>query len=553
MKDLKVRLENGAEIPVKYGTDILTILRENGLTDSSRYPATAALVNNELVSLSSRLKINAELKPVFLNSATGARVYRKTLSILLSKTCRELYPDRRLIIGHSLSTGYFCYFDGMLNVEDRELEEIRNHMSALIKQNLKINYENMSYAEACSQLDSNTSKSLILKYRNDPIIPIYRIGDDWIDIAYEPLLPETGMLSKFEILDYDPGFMLRFPHAAAPEKIVRFEDNHLLKSIFNEYKAWGKILNVDCAGKLNNIANGTEIKGFIRVAEALHEKKLSNIADLIAEKREKLRVILIAGPSSSGKTTFTKKLAIHLRVLGFNPQLISLDDYYVDRELTPKDEFGEYNFEALEAIDIAQLNNDLLKLFNGEEVEIPSFNFKTGLREYRGHKIRMRSRNILLIEGIHGLNDRLTARIPSEQKFKIYISALTQLNLDDNNRIATTDNRLIRRIVRDYQFRGYDALKTLGMWESVKRGEKKNIFPFQNNADAVFNSALDYELAVLKNLAMPVLKSVKPWHEEYAEAARLMSFLNNFISIQTKYVPMNSILREFIGDSDFKY
>ena len=251
------------------------------------------------------------------------------------------------------------------------------------------------------------------------------------------------------------------------------------------------------------------------------------------------------------KLRLQKNLAIHLKVLGFNPQLISLDDYYVDRELTPKDEFGEYDFEALEAIDVAQLNTDMLKLFDGEEVEIPSFNFKTGLREYRGHKIRMTNRTILLIEGIHGLNDRLTARIPRKQKFKIYISALTQLNLDDNNRIATTDNRLIRRIVRDYQFRGYNALKTLGMWDSVRRGEKKNIFPFQNNADAVFNSALDYELAVLKNQAVPVLKTVKPWHVEYAEAARLLSFLNNFITIRTKQVPMNSILREFIGDSDF--
>ena len=552
MKDLIVRFTDGTESTTKYGIDILTIMQENKLLESSSHPVTAALVNNELVSLSSRLKMNAEVKPVFLNSSTGARVYRKTLTAVLSSVCSELFPDRRLIVGHSLSTGYVCYFDGRESIDINDLAEIRRLLSERIKQNLKISYEYLAYSEACERFSDNDSKQLILKYKNDSIIPVYRIGD-WMDIAYEPLLPSTGMLNQFEIMSYDPGFILRFPHAASPGVIRKFEDNHLLRSIYYEYKAWGKILNVDCAGKLNRMSEGREIKEFIRVAEALHEKKLSQISDLIAEKRDKLRVVLIAGPSSSGKTTFTKKLAIHLMVLGFNPQLISLDDYYVNREMTPRDENGDYDFEALEAIDIAQLNDDLLGLFSGEEIELPSFNFKTGLREYKGKKIKMQSRNILLIEGIHGLNDKLTERIPAEQKFKIYISALTQLNLDDNNRIATTDNRLIRRIVRDYQFRGYDALKTLGMWDSVKRGEKKNIFPFQNNADAVFNSALDYELAVLKNLAMPVLKTVKPWHEEYAEASRLMSFLDNFITIRTKYVPMNSILREFIGDSDFKY
>lgn len=552
MKDLKVRYGTGSSIEVKYGTDIFSILEKTGQLKDASFPATAALVNNELVSLNSRLKMNAEVTPVFLDSASGARVYRKTLTAVLSKVCQALFPERRLMVGHSLNSGYFCYFDGMLKVSAEDLESIREGIREAIKADHKITYEYLSYEEACSQFESNTSKTLILKYRNESIIPVYRIGS-WSDIAYEPLLPKTGILYQFDLLDYEPGFILRFPHAASPDRIEKFEDNSILKSIYNEYKAWGKILNIDCAGKLNRLTGEKEVKDFIRVAESLHEKKLSIIADQIAEKREKLRVVLIAGPSSSGKTTFTKKLAIHLKVLGFNPQLISLDDYYVQRDKTPLDEFGKFDFEALEAIDIAQLNTDLLRLFDGEEVEIPTFNFKTGMREYHDHKIKMESRNILLIEGIHGLNDRLTEKIPAHQKFKIYISALTQLNLDDNNRIATTDNRLLRRIVRDYQFRGYSALKTLGMWDSVKRGEKKNIFPFQNNADAVFNSALDYELPVLKNLAVPVLKTVKPWHKQYAEAARLMSFLNNLITIQAKNVPMNSILREFIGDSDFKY
>jgi uridine kinase len=552
MKDLKVKSGSGPDVNIKYGTDIYSILEKTGQLSGSSYPAAAALVNNELVSLNSRLKMNAEVKPVLLNSNSGARVYRKTLTAILSKVCIERFPARRLIVGHSLNSGYFCYFDGQLKVSPEDLQLISESISEIIKQNHKITYEYFSYEEACRFFESNTSKTLILKYRNEPIIPVYRIGN-WVDLAYEPLLPTTGMLGHFDLLDYEPGFILRFPHAASPDRIENFEDNSILRSIYTEYKAWGKILNIDCAGKLNRLTGDKEIKEFIRVAESLHEKKLSIIADQIAVKRDKLRVVLIAGPSSSGKTTFTKKLAIHLKVLGFNPQLISLDDYYVQREETPLDENGDFDFEALEAIDIAQLNNDLLELFSGKEVEIPSFNFKTGLREYREHRIKMESRNILLVEGIHGLNDRLTEKIPAHQKFKIYISALTQLNLDDNNRIATTDNRLIRRIVRDYQFRGYNALKTLGMWDSVKRGEKKNIFPFQNNADAVFNSALDYELPVLKNLAIPVLKTVKPWDKEYAEASRLMSFLNNLITIQAKNVPMNSILREFIGDSDFKY
>ena len=552
MRDLNVKFNDGSTVKVAYGSDILSILEENGQLDGTKHPVTSALVNNELQSLSSRLKINAEIKPVFLNSDTGARVYRKTLTALLSKVCSGMFPDRRLVVGHSLSTGYFCYFDGYISVSNEDIDAIRLKLKELVDENLKIIYENMSYEDACRTFEKNESKSLILKYRSESVVPVYRIRN-WYDLAYEPLLPETGLLKSFELLPYEPGFILRFPHAVSPDKIKKFEDNHLLKSIYNEYKAWGKILNVTSAGKLNDLPYGKGVKDFIRVAEALHEKKLSQISDAIAERRKEVRVVLIAGPSSSGKTTFTKKLAIHLKVLGFNPQLISLDDYYVNRELTPRDESGNYDFEALEAIDISQLNTDLLKLFEGEEVELPSFNFKTGLREYKGHKIRMESRNILLIEGIHGLNDRLTEKIPADQKFKIYISALTQLNLDDNNRIATTDNRLIRRIVRDYQFRGYDALHTLAMWDSVKRGEKKNIFPFQDNADAVFNSALDYELAVLKNLAVPVLKAVKPWNEEYAEASRLLSFLNNFITIQPKYVPMNSILREFIGDSDFKY
>ncbi len=552
MKELNVILPDKSEIKAAAGTDFYTLLKEHEMLGSGDETVTAVLVNNELQSLASALITDSELTPVLIKSNSGARVYRKTLTALVSMVCEQLYPDKRLIVGHSLSTGYFCYFDNETQVTEKQLLDIEREMNRLIEQNLNIIPELMNYQVAEKLFSGNESKRLLLKYKNDAVLPVIRIGD-WVDLSFEPLMPLTGMLTTFEIMSNQPGFVLRFPHAGAPGCIDTFEDNPLLRDIYTEYKAWGKILNVDSAGKLNSIAGTKDVQQFIWVAEALHEKKLSQIADQINEKREDLRVVLIAGPSSSGKTTFTKKLAIHLKVLGFNPLLISLDDYYVPREQTPRDENGDYDFEALEAIDIKLLNDDLLSLFAGKETEIPTFNFKTGEREYKDHKIQMEHRNILLIEGIHGLNDRLTERIPARQKFKIYISALTQLNIDDNNRIATTDNRLLRRIVRDSQFRGYDALKTLGMWGSVRRGEKKNIFPFQNNADAVFNSALDYELPVLKNLAIPVLKAVKPMNREYAEAVRLISFLDNFITIQPKYVPMNSILREFIGDSGFKY
>ncbi|MFW5796245.1 MAG: nucleoside kinase, partial [Alkalispirochaeta sp.] len=296
-----------------------------------------------------------------------------------------------------------------------------------------------------------------------------------------------------------------------------------------------------------------EIKGFIRVNEALQEKKIARIADQIDSSGEAEKVVLIAGPSSSGKTTFTKKLAIHLQAIGLSPIMISLDDYFVPRERTPLDENGKYDFERLEAIDIALLNDHLLRLFNGEEMEIPSFNFKTGQPEYRGNRIVLPERGVLLMEGIHGLNDALTPRIDPARKFKVYVSALTQLNLDDHNRISTTDNRLIRRIVRDHQFRGHSAVATLEMWPSVRRGENANIFPFQDSADAAFNTALDYELGVLRNYAEPLLRQVKPWDAVYHEAVRLQTFLRNFSTIPEKHVPSESILREFIGDSGFHY
>jgi uridine kinase len=335
--------------------------------------------------------------------------------------------------------------------------------------------------------------------------------------------------------------------------VPEFQDNPVIFDIYQEYKAWGKILNVNCVGRLNELFAQGRADHFVRVAETLHDKKIANIADRIHERQEDIRVVLVAGPSSSGKTTFTKKLAIQLQVVGFNPSIISLDDYFVPREETPRDENGNYDFEALEAIDIQLLNEHLIRLFDGEEIQVPSFDFRSGRRREYGSRLALSERGILLMEGIHGLNDRLTPRVPRERKYKIYVSALTQVNLDDHNRIPTTDNRLLRRMVRDYQFRGHSAVDTLEMWPSVRKGENTHIFPFQNSADSAFNSALDYELAVLKVYAEPLLKTVKPYHKVYTEAVRLLSFLNNFAPLPARYVPSSSILREFIGNSSFEY
>jgi uridine kinase len=337
-------------------------------------------------------------------------------------------------------------------------------------------------------------------------------------------------------------------------KVAPFEDNHHLFSVYSEQKKWGRIVGVHSVGLLNRMVSNRTIRDYIRIAEAFQEKKLAEIADRIYERRDDVKAVLIAGPSSSGKTTSAKRLSIALKVLGIEPIAISLDDYYVGTDKTPLDEKGQPDFECLEALDVPYLNQQLLSLLAGEEVVLPLFDFKLGKRkEEGGRKIRLDRRTMLIIEGIHGLNDALTPQIKRETKFKLYVSALTQLNLDDHNRIPTSDNRLLRRMVRDYQFRGAGATRTFNMWPSVQRGERKHIFPFQNGADAAFNSALDYELAVLKFYAEPLLRSVKPGMKEYSEASRLLSFLENFAPIPPQYVPGTSILREFTGESEFKY
>ncbi|MDA3937932.1 MAG: nucleoside kinase [Spirochaetia bacterium] len=553
MKEVNIKLESGEKQTISYGTRVKEILSKL-LSEKTENPVIAARINNELVSLSFKIEINSDVEPVRLYSTPGIRLFRRTLSFILAKASVTLFPERHLVISHSLGDSYYYYYNGQEGITDKDIALLQNEMLRIVETGSDIERRVISYNEALNFFKkvNQPATALLLKYRNESKIPIYYCGG-FIDISYEPLLPNTALLKPFEIYNYAPGFLLRYPNRKEPQKLAPFKDFPSLFAVYKEYKAWGKILNVNCLGKLNELSENREIKPFIRVAEALHNKKISQIADNIAEKREHVRAILVAGPSSSGKTTFTKKLSIQLRVMGFNPVSISLDNYYLPNVDAPVDEHGKPDFEVLYSLNIELLNKHLLQLFEGKEVEIPIFDFITGLPKESGTPLQLTKRNILLIEGIHGLNPGLTPQVKDDLKYNIYISALTQLNLDDHNRIPTTDNRLIRRMVRDHQFRGNSAEITLNMWPSVRRGEEKNIFRFQDQADSVFNSALDYELAVLKIYATPILRTIKPENEVYNEAIRLLSFLDNFSSIPPQHVPDDSILREFIGESAFSY
>lgn len=553
MKEVTIKLESGKEQTIAYGTRVKEIFTDL-LNEKTKNPVIAAKINNELVSLSFKIEINSYVEAVRMYSTPGIRLFRRTLSFILAKASVTLFPERHLVISHSLGDSYYYYYNGRKEISDNDIALLQKEMKRIVENRCDIERRVISYNEAINFFKkvNQPATALLLKYRNESKVPIYYCGG-FIDISYEPLLPNTELLNPFEILNYTPGFLLRYPNSKTPEKLTMFKDMPSLFAVYKEYKAWGKILNVNCVGKLNELSENREIKPFIRVAEALQNKKISQIADSIAEKRGKVRVILVAGPSSSGKTTFTKKLSIQLRVMGFNPVSISLDNYYLPNTEAPLDEHGKPDFETLHALNIDLLNKHLLQLFDGKEVKIPIFDFITGRPKETGTPLKLTKRNILLIEGIHGLNPNLTPEVKNDLKYKIYISALTQLNMDDHNRIPTTDNRLVRRMVRDHQFRGNSAEMTLNMWPSVRRGEEKNIFRFQDQADSVFNSALDYELAVLKIYATPILRTIKPDNKVYNEAIRLLSFLDNFSSIPPQYVPDQSILREFIGESAFSY
>ncbi|GHU93054.1 uridine kinase [Spirochaetia bacterium] len=556
MKDVAIRIvgkgQKQATIAAPFGIQAGALIEHFGVPESE---IAAVKINNEILPLSARIEINAAVEPVLLGSPDGTMIYRRSLAFLLAVASRRVFPEKNLYVGHSLGHGYYYTFVKGKKPTPAEVESLKNEMLALVREDLPINFGCMAYGEALELFEKNhqTDTALLLEERSESKIPVNECKD-FVDLYIEPLVNRTGLLSFFDLVSYQDGFLLRFPGTGRGHIIDPFEDSPTIFSVYSEYKKWGRIVGVHAVGHLNRLVADRSIRDYIRIAEAFQAKKMSEIADRIYAKKDTVKAVLIAGPSSSGKTTTAKRLSIDLKVLGIEPIAISLDDYYSGNDNAPLDENGKPDFECLEALDIPYLNEQLLALFAGEEVMLPVFDFKNGRRrETGGRTIRMGRRTMLVIEGIHGLNDALTPQIERELKFKLYVSALTQLNLDDHNRIPTTDNRLLRRMVRDYQFRGKTAEQTFQMWPNVQKGERKHIFPFQNSADAAFNSALDYELAVLKFYADPLLRSVKPNMGEYAEAMRLLSFLENFAPIPPQYVPNQSILREFIGESEFKY
>lgn len=534
-----------------YGTKVYSVLDNFNIPTDSIY---AVKINNEVRSLEDQLQYTSTIEPVLNNSKTGSAIYRRSLCLLLATACHTLFPEKRLLVGHSLGHGYFYTFENEDEVSNDVINQLRKEMEKLIEQNIPITTKDISYQEATQLFEKLNLKETRkqLQFICEPSIKINTIND-FSDIYFEPLVRSTGVLKVFDILQYKNGFLLRFPRTSDPERLDLFKDEPKLYEIFSKYKEWGKRVNVTSAASLNQLIKQRQINDFIEITETFQQKNISNIASQIIEKRT-VKVVLIAGPSSSGKTTSAKKLALELRAMGYQPKIISLDCYYLGRDKTPLDEEGKPDFECLEALNIELLNQNLVDLFAGKEVCIPSYDFHSGTSYFDENcKMTLEENEILIMEGIHGLNDKLTPKVPAEYKFKIYLSALTQLNLDDHNRISTSDNRLIRRIVRDNNFRGKPAAGTIEMWPSVTRGEELHIFPFQNNADAILNTALDYEFSVLRVYAAPLLRQVTPMEKEYSEARRLLNFLENFSTIPPTEVPPRSIIREFIGGSAFHY
>ena len=553
-KTITIALESGQRIPCPSQTLVGELLHEP-LDPATGLHYVGALVNNELVTFGYTLDVDSSVRFVTMASPGGMQIYVRSLSFLLAKAVKDLHPRARFSVEHALGPGLYCEFeiDGVRGISAEQAAALEAHMRELVAADRPILRQRISYTAAIEQFTQNgqDDKVSLLRFTNTPKIVTY-VCENFSDLATGPMTRSTGPLQFFRIVPYETGFVLQMPTCDTAPRVPDFAPIRVLTETFKEYNRWGRILGVNTVGRLNEIIAANEIRDFVKVAEALHEKKIAAIADQIASAKS-VKWVLIAGPSSSGKTTFAKRLAIQLRVNGLRPVTLGTDDYFVDREHTPRTPAGEYDFEHLQAVDVPVLNRDLADLDAGREIQLPTFDFLSGTRSYKGKKLRLDEDQVVVLEGIHSLNPALTPAIPDDRKFLIYISALTQLNLDNNNRIPTTDNRLLRRLVRDHRYRGHSAAKTLEMWPNVGRGERTWIFPFQEESDAVFNSALDYELAILSVLARPLLSEIKPHQSVYAEARRMLEFLSHFLPLSTDVPPPTSIIREFVGGSDFEY
>lgn len=536
-------------IQLKKGTAVKELLK-NEIT-RKRNSVIACKFNNEIKSLDYKLEKDGSLELIPLTHKDGMRVYMRGIIYIISKAFKELFPEVSITVNYQLYNSMFCNIHN-IELTDEVIKKVDKKAREIIEKDLKIEKRYMTRDEA-REFYKNTDTlmgKLQLDVEEKKEVTLYYC-EDYYNYFFGVMPISTGIIKHFEIMKYDDGILIRYPSEKHPNELIEFKETPKLYNTLKEYDELHKVLKIDTIYKLNKIVEENKIKEYILLDEALHEKKIANIADEIVKNKD-IKLITIAGPSSSGKTTFSKRLEIQMKINGLKPVTISVDNYFVEREDTPLDKDGKYDFECIEAIDTELLNQDIIKLLNGEEIDAPTFNFHTGHKEYKGNKMRLREDEVLVMEGIHCLNDELTYLIPKEQKYKIYISALTVLNMDYYNRISTTDTRLIRRIVRDKQFRGYDATHTLEMWESVKAGELKNIFKFQEEADAMFNSSLVYELGVLKKYAEPLLQEIKPESPLYSEAKRLLTMLKYFKSIPDNYIPIKSLLREFIGGSVFE-
>lgn len=546
---MKIQFEDKI-INLEKSDTIQNILKDE--IKSSQYVVVGAVFNNTYVNLNYQVQEDGKVELIDVSSKVGSKIYRATLVYILAKAFETLYPDKKLDVNYQLNNSMFCDVEG-IDVTEEMIQNVSDEMRRIVKKNLPIRQVIMNREQAKKFYEENNTAKGKLQYDLEDNDKIYMyFCEDYYNYCYSTIANRTGVAKIFELIKYDNGFLMRYPSSSAPNQLPKLIQTKKLAWALNEYEDIHRILNIETVYRLNKAVEENTIKDYIMLDEALHEKKIAKIADKIAKNRN-IKMVLIAGPSSSGKTTFAQRLGIQLRLNRIKPVTISVDNYFVERPDTPRDENGEYDFESIEAIDLKLFNDHLTKLLNGEEVEMPKFDFKVGTKKYDGTKLKLEKDEVLVIEGIHCLNDRLTSSIPKEQKYKIYISALTVLNMDRYNRISTTDTRLIRRMVRDYKFRGYSAEHTISTWNMVNRGEERNIFPYQEQANSIFNTSLIYELGVLKGFAMPLLQEIKNTEPEHAEAQRLINMLRYFKTISPDYVPTNSLLKEFIGGGDFKY
>lgn len=553
MKQLvQIRCKNNNQIKsISIGSTLLDIFREFNL--EMDYGPISAKVNNKVEGLHYRVYRNKDVEFLDLHSPSGLRTYTRSLFFVLSKAVDDLFPENEVVIDIPVSNGYYCNLHIGSSLTSVDVDRIRARMQKIIDADMPFKRMECTTAEAIKLFEEHgmPSKVKLLKSIGSLYTNYYQLGDS-IDYYYGSLLTRTGQIKLFGVERYFDGILLRIPSADDPSKLGELIQQEKMFEIFKEHHRWQNIMGISTVGDVNEVVQNGLSTALINVSEALQEKKISQIADDIA-KRKNVKCVLIAGPSSSGKTTFCKRLSVQLMVCGKKPIPISLDDYFLDRDLTPKDESGDYDFESLYALDIPLFNSQLNSLLAGKEVELPKYNFQSGKNEKSGRRLKLNDDNILILEGIHALNPKLTSEISEQCKFRVYASALTTVLLDTHNYVPTTDNRLLRRIIRDNKYRGVSAQETIRRWPSVRAGENKWIFPYQENADVMFNTAMIFELTVIKAQVEPLLELVPEDCDEYSEAYRLRKFLKYFSSIPFRQLPPTSLLREFLGGSSFKY